>query len=110
MAAAPLPRFFGTALASHTLQPRTELNIFSHSVRGTNGAVLTLFQYLGQFEAGFNDTRIRYYIDGEASASIDYRLYLGVGLGFNGSSLVDQSWGTSRIGSLSKYLLQMYMQ
>lgn len=28
---------------------------------------------------------------------------MGVGLGFNGSSLVNQSWGTARVGSLAAY-------
>jgi hypothetical protein len=111
-----LPRFFGGALASHTLPARTELTIFDHDVGGPDGAVLTLFQYLGlatgpsgqsaPWQAGargFNDTRIRYYIDGEQRASIDYRLYMGVGLGFNGSSLVNRSWGTARVGSLAAY-------
>lgn len=115
-APAALPRFFGGALASHTLPARTELAIFDHDVRGPDGAVLTLFQYLGlatgrsgqsaPWQAGargFNDTRIRYYIDGEELASIDYRLYMGVGLGFNGSSLVNRSWGTARVGSLAAY-------
>lgn len=113
---AALPRFFGGALASHTLPPRTELAIFDHDVAGRDGAVLTLFQYLGlatgpsgqsaPWQAGargFNDTRIRYYVDGERSASIDYKLYMGVGLGFNGSSLVNRSWGTARVGSLAAY-------
>lgn len=105
---AVLPRFFGGALASHTLPARTELTIFNHEVSGTQGAVLTLFQYLGLATGpgearGFNDTRIRYYIDGEHTASIDYSLYMGVGLGFNGSSLVNRSWGTARVGSLAAY-------
>ena len=39
----------------------------------------------------------------ERSASVDYKLYMGVGLGFNGSSLVNRSWGTRRIGSLAAY-------
>jgi hypothetical protein len=41
-------------------------------VQGSEGATLTLFQYLGEKREGFNDTRIRYYIDGEKNASIDY--------------------------------------
>ena len=98
-----LPKFFGGALASHTLPAGTELTVFEHSVLGDKGAALTLFQYLGQSATGFNDTRIRMYIDGERSASLDYSLYMGVGLGFNGSSLVNRSWGTARIGSLAAY-------
>lgn len=147
-----LPKFFGTALAAHTLQPRTELTVLDYQVledtlllshdllrhhpqqskiidlvvlpvhsmqdlastmylrvprklhgshmnssfispwpplfslcvfcvlictlclqvQGDDGATLTLFQYLGEKRDGFNDTRIRYYIDGEQNASIDY--------------------------------------
>ena len=96
-----LPKFFGTALASHTLPTHTELTVFDYAAQGGDSAVLTLFQYLGQFRHSFNDTRIRYYVDGEASASIDYNLYLSIGPGFNGISLKNQSWGTSRVGSPS---------
>ena len=44
---------------------------------------------------GCDKTRIRIYVDGETSASIDMELYLGHGIGFGDESA---PWGVARIG------------
>ena len=59
---------------------------------------LTHFWFGGNFK-GVEDTRIRYYVDGEAVASIDLNLYLGHGIGFK-----DQQapWANRHMGKIGK--------
>ncbi len=76
------------------LSGETEAVLFDHNGEGC----LTHFWFGGNFR-GVEDTRIRYYVDGEASPSIDMRLFLGHGIGFN-----DQHapWATKHIGKIGK--------
>ncbi|TVQ25650.1 MAG: hypothetical protein EA383_07495, partial [Spirochaetaceae bacterium] len=72
----------------------TEAVLFEHEGCGC----LTHFWFGGNFE-GVEDTRIRYYVDGETNPSVDMKLFLGHGIGFN-----DQHapWTTRHIGKVGK--------
>jgi len=61
--------------------------------------VMTHFWFGGAFP-GVEETRIRYYIDGEMTASIDFQLYLGHGMGlFGDDATTDCSpWMTKFMG------------
>ena len=111
--AAPQPqRFFGVAKPDFDIPAGREIELLAYNVTGSAGAVLTQFQLYGAgdqdaacfktswclSETGFNDTRIRYYIDGESTASIDYLLYLAHGIGATGAPR-HQPWGVRRWGS-----------
>ena len=94
--------FFGKGTPDGLIPAGREFELFSYTVQGDSGAVLTQFQYYGTGdpleESGFNDTRIRYYVDGESVASVDYLLYLAHGMGAQGRPL-HAAWGTRRWGS-----------
>jgi hypothetical protein len=72
------------------LSANKETEIFSH--RGTG--CLTHMWFGGDFK---NDgrTRIRIYVDGESTASIDMELFLGTGIGFQDDA---SPWGTEKMG------------
>jgi len=59
---------------------------------------LTHFWFGGNFE-GVEDTRIRYYVDGEKVASIDMDLYLGHGIGFNDNHA---PWAVKHFGKIGE--------
>ena len=77
--------FFGIGTPDGELPPGVEYTLFDYNVTGTNGAMLTQFQLYGTGDPlsfnGFNDTRIRYFVDDEKVASVDYLLYLAHGMG-----------------------------
>ena len=60
------------------LQGGKEVLLFDHTGKGC----MTHFWFGGNY-SGVEDTRIRYYVDGEKVASIDMDLYMGHGIGFN---------------------------
>lgn len=76
------------------LSGETEAVLFEHNGEGC----LTHFWFGGNF-SGVEETRIRYYVDGETVPSIDMRLFMGHGIGFN-----DQHapWATKTIGKIGK--------
>lgn len=59
---------------------------------------LSHFWFGGNFK-GVEDTRIRYYVDGEKTASIDMNLYMGHGIGFNDNGA---PWATKYMGKIGK--------
>ncbi len=71
-----------------------EAVLFEHNGKGC----LSHFWFGGNFK-GVEDTRIRYYIDGEAVASIDMDLYMGHGIGFNDNQA---PWATKHVGKVGK--------
>lgn len=73
---------------------RDEAVLFEHSGKGA----LTHFWFGGNFK-GAENTRIRYYVDGEAKPSIDMALYLGHGIGFGDNRA---PWATKHIGKIGK--------
>ena len=81
-------RFFGKGVPDGMMPPGQEYELMTYNVTGTAGASITQFQLYGTGDplatSGFNDTRIRYYIDGEDAASIDVLLYLAHGMGAQG--------------------------
>lgn len=76
------------------LEGGKEAVLFEYKGKGC----LRHFWFGGNFK-GVEDTLIRYYIDGEEIPSIDMRLFLGHGIGFN-----DQNapWATKYIGKIGK--------
>lgn len=84
----------GMGKAQPVLQSGGEAVLFQHEGKGC----LTHFWFGGNFE-GFEDTRIRYYIDGEEQPSIDMNLYLGHGIGFKDHAA---PWTTKHVGKIGK--------
>ncbi len=76
------------------LESGEEAVLFEHEGKGC----LNHFWFGGNFE-GVENTRIRYYIDGEATPSIDMQLYMGHGIGFNDNHA---PWATRYIGKIGK--------
>eukprot|EP01087_Luapelamoeba_hula_P003995 TRINITY_DN13963_c0_g1_i1.p1 TRINITY_DN13963_c0_g1~~TRINITY_DN13963_c0_g1_i1.p1 ORF type:complete len:350 (+),score=48.67 TRINITY_DN13963_c0_g1_i1:253-1302(+) len=85
-------RTFGTAISSAPLT-HNEQELFLYNVVGENGAAITHWWFTGGPEV--NNVRMRFYIDGETTASIDIPLDYAAGIGFD-----DQTapWGTEMIG------------
>lgn len=71
-----------------------EALLFEHQGAGC----LTHFWFGGNFK-GVEDTRIRYYVDGEEAPSIDMELYMGHGIGFKDNYA---PWATKHIGKVGK--------
>ena len=71
-----------------------EAVLFEHDGKGC----LTHFWFGGNFK-DVENTRIRYYVDGEKTPSIDMQLYMGCGIGFNDN---DAPWATRWVGKIGK--------
>jgi len=80
--------------ARRVLKGGREAVLFEHEGKGC----LTHFWFGGNFK-GVEDTRIRYYVDGETEASIDMDLYMGHGIGFNDNQA---PWATKHIGKIGR--------
>lgn len=80
--------------AERVLKGGKEAVLFEHKGKGC----LTHFWFGGNFK-GVEDTRIRYYVDGEEVPSIDMDLYLGHGIGFNDNHA---PWATEHVGKIGK--------
>ena len=76
------------------LKKNSETDLFSYKGKGT----LTHMWFGGSFK-GYEDTQIRIYVDGEQKASINMKLFLGHGIGFNDNHA---PWGTERIGKTGR--------
>jgi hypothetical protein len=76
------------------LAENKEALLLEHKGKGC----LSHFWFGGNFK-GVENTRIRFYVDGEKEPSIDMDLYMGHGIGFN-----DQQapWATKYIGKIGK--------
>ena len=86
-------RTFGTAgkaVYPFTEGDKTEATLFSHDGKGC----LTHMWFGGKWE-NYEKMRIRVYVDGEKTASIDMELFLGHGIGYKDEF---GPWGTRRIG------------
>ncbi len=71
-----------------------EAVLFEHEGKGC----LSHFWFGGNFK-GVEDTRIRYYVDGEETPSIDMNLFLGHGIGFHDNHA---PWATKHVGKIGK--------
>jgi len=80
--------------AERVLGGGNEAVLFEHQGTGC----LTHFWFGGNFK-GVEDTRIRYYVDGEEKPSIDMDLYMGHGIGFNDNHA---PWITKHAGKIGK--------
>jgi hypothetical protein len=76
------------------LKDGEEAVLFEHQGKGC----LSHFWFGGNFK-GVEDTRIRYYVDGEETASIDMDLNLGHGIGFHDNQA---PWATKFVGKIGK--------
>lgn len=81
---------FGTAGKEGMLYPDHEAELFQY-----NGTGCLTHMWFGGDWPGYEHTRIRFYVDGEAAPSIDMELFLGHGIGWRDSSA---PWGTDRLG------------
>ena len=81
---------FGTAGKEGTLYPDRETVLFQRE-----GAGCLTHMWFGGDWPGYDRTRIRFYVDGEAKASIDMELFLGHGIGWGDASA---PWGSARLG------------
>ncbi|MDQ2799739.1 MAG: DUF2961 domain-containing protein [Armatimonadota bacterium] len=85
------PQTFGTAGKEQTpLEAGREAELFRHEGAGC----LTHMWFGGAFPH-YGRTRIRVYVDGERTASIDMQMLLGAGVGFEDDAA---PWGVARIG------------
>lgn len=71
-----------------------EAVLFEHEGKGC----LSHFWFGGDFD-GVEETRIRYYVDGEEKPSIDMDLYLGHGIGFKDHHA---PWATKHVGKIGR--------
>jgi hypothetical protein len=78
----------GTSVSAFTLTSAAERTMFEFS--GSPG-VMTYLWITGGYD-GFQDLRVRYYIDGELH--IEFDNFLGAGIGFGDQ----QAWGTALMG------------
>lgn len=85
---------FGTALKGVGLHQGVEEELFNRTGAGT----MTLMWFTGELIwPTFGDTRIRVYVDGETTPSLDFPVLLAVGQ----SQPTLQPWGQRRIGNLA---------
>jgi len=94
---APLPshlKTFGTGRSAFTLGS-TEQVVFEHTVAAGVG-VMTHFWITGSpaLGAGTDNATVRYYVDGEVEASIQFKPSLAAGVGYDD----DAVWGTAKVG------------
>ncbi len=80
--------------AERVLKGGKEAVLYEHKGKGC----LSHLWFGGNFK-GVEDTRIRYYVDGEETASIDMDLYMGHGIGFNDNQA---PWATKYVGKIGK--------
>lgn len=84
----------GIGKEQRVLKDGREATLFEHTGKGC----LTHFWFGGNFK-GVEDTRIRYYVDGEETPSIDMALYMGHGIGFSDNHA---PWATHYVGKIGK--------
>eukprot|EP01060_Flectonema_neradi_P031820 TRINITY_DN492_c0_g1_i1.p1 TRINITY_DN492_c0_g1~~TRINITY_DN492_c0_g1_i1.p1 ORF type:complete len:414 (+),score=83.54 TRINITY_DN492_c0_g1_i1:65-1306(+) len=89
---------FGTGHSGVKL-PGNETAIFEHTVAPNTVGVMSHFWATCTADC-IQSSRIRYYIDGETTPSIDYNPLRASGVGFNDTAIAP--WGTKWIGSGSK--------
>ena len=88
--ATSLESFGGIGKEEFVLGGGNEALLFEHTGKGC----LTHMWFGGDWK-GYDRTRIRVYVDGETTASIDMELFMGHGIGFADDAA---PWGTKRIG------------
>lgn len=91
---APLQPIGAIGKGQQVLGGNREAVLFEHQGRGC----LNHFWFGGNFK-GVENTRIRYYVDGEEKPSIDMELYLGHGIGFGDNHA---PWATRYVGKIGK--------
>jgi len=84
----------GIGKFERVLNSTEEAVLFDHQGKGC----LNHFWFGGNSE-GLENTRIRYYVDGGKTPSIDMNLYMGHGIGFNDNHA---PWATKYMGKIGK--------
>lgn len=84
----------GIGKLESVLNSTAEAVLFEHAGKGC----LTHFWFGGN-SPGVENTRIRYYVDGEKRPSISMNLYMGHGVGFNDNQA---PWATKYMGKIGK--------
>jgi hypothetical protein len=114
----PLRSFFALAMAAllnseiladetKGLNPIGGMGKYENVLNSTEEAVLYEYKgkgclthfWFGGNSKGIENTRIRYYVDGEKEASINMNLYMGHGVGFNDNHA---PWATKFMGKIGK--------
>lgn len=81
-AVAPGMKSIGVAVKASTMQRGIEKVVFEHTLSpGATHGVMTEAWHAGRASGTNPNLRVRYYIDGETSASVDYPLFLAHGTG-----------------------------
>lgn len=102
-----LASLFSSASDLSSLSPIGTMGKWEKVLKGDGEAVLfeykgkgclSHFWFGGNFK-GVEDTRIRYYVDGEKTASIDMNLYMGHGIGFGDNHA---PWSNKYMGKIGK--------
>jgi len=91
-------RPIGTGLSQGTLT-RQEKTLFEYSSTSERGAVMNHFWVTGDPSNYIDDCIIRYYIDGESEASIEFTPASAAGVGFGEETA---PWTTSKIGKAAQ--------
>ena len=95
---------FGTGRSAFRLTA-TEQTVFEHTLgNGSSGGVMTHFWITGLQEHSWikgstDNATVRYYVDGEAQASIEFQPSMAAGVGFDDNTT---NWGNSMIGRAGK--------
>ena len=87
---------FGTGRSAFKLTS-TELEVFAYNVTSMgHSGVLTHFWITGgpALGSGTDNATVRYYVDGESHASIEFKPPMAAGVGFDDNTV----WGTAKIG------------
>ena len=102
-------RTFGDSMKEGIIKPRTNTTLFNYS-SSTGGCLTYLWWTMSSLKYkpvdGWEDTRIRVYVDDEVEASISFALYLGIGVGFHDQT---GSWGGHRSGKLGRNMGGVYL-
>ena len=92
----PALKTFGTGKSAFTLTTK-EVDVFAYNLSsGAEFGVMTHFWITGgpALGSGTDNTTVRYYIDGEANPSIEFKPPLATGTGFDDNSV----WGGAKAG------------
>ena len=80
-AAAPLLRSFGVALKALNLEARNETTVFEHTLSAGSESGAVTQQWHAGASGVILDLRVRVYVDGEETASVDFPVGLSHGVG-----------------------------
>ena len=95
----PTLKTFGTGRSAFTLGP-DEMTVFEYNVSSASAyGVMTHFWITGDptLGSGTDNATVRYFVDNERSASVEFKPPMAAGVGFDDNTV----WGNSKIGHAS---------